>query len=103
MLPCCKVELLPTIANEYISNDCAYEGPSVEVTTHQVGYLVPSSDGICLCDDELTEHEVAIICGTYSIYTGTCTPPFNLYYSQSFFLAYKQEAMWLWFPPPSAC
>ena len=42
------------IAKEYISNDCAYKGPLVEVTSHQVGYLVPSSDGIHLCDDELT-------------------------------------------------
>jgi hypothetical protein len=61
--------IVARIAKEYISNDSAFEGPSVEVTAHQVGYLVPSEDGIRLCDDDLTEHEVAIICGSYSLYT----------------------------------
>ena len=70
--------IVARIAKEYINNDCVYEGPSVEVTTHRVGYLAPSEDGICLCDDDLTEHEVAIICGTYSLYTRMYTPPFNL-------------------------
>ena len=81
--------IITRIAKEFISNDRVYEGPSVEVTAHQVGYLVPSEDGIRLCDDNLTEHEIAIICGTYSLYTGMYTPPFNIYYSQSFLFSAK--------------
>ena len=63
--------IIGRIAKDFISNDRVFEGPSVEVTAHQVGYLVPSEDGIRLCDDELTEHEIAIICGSYSLYSRT--------------------------------
>ncbi|KDR77443.1 hypothetical protein GALMADRAFT_138554 [Galerina marginata CBS 339.88] len=78
--------IVARIAKLHISDECAFEGPSVEVTAHRVGYLMRSEeDGTCLCDDELTEHEIAIICGTYSLYT-----------------PHKQEAVWSWFPPPSA-
>ena len=62
--------IVARIAKEFISNDRVYEGPSVEVTAHRMGYLGPSDNSIHLCDDDLTEHEVAIICGTYSLYTG---------------------------------
>jgi hypothetical protein len=77
------------IAKEFISNDRVYEGPSVEVTAHRVGYLVPSGEGICLCDDDLTEHEVAIICGTYSLYTSKYTTSFILLKSHSFLFSAK--------------
>lgn len=82
--------IVSRIAKEFISNDRVYEGPSVEVTAHQVGYLVPSEDGIRLCDDDLTEHEVAIICGTYSLYTRMYTYSiqyFIVLISQSFFFS----------------
>ena len=94
--------IVARIAKEYISNDRVYEGPSVEVTAHRLGYLVPSDGGICLCDDDLTEHEVAIICGTYSLYTRMYTPHYYFLLFSILRLAYKQEAVCSWFPPPSA-
>ncbi|KAF8178734.1 hypothetical protein BJ912DRAFT_929879 [Pholiota molesta] len=39
------------------------------------------------CDDELTEHEIAIICGTYTMYTGAVV---------------GQTTVRSWLPPPSA-
>ncbi|KDR72080.1 hypothetical protein GALMADRAFT_45163, partial [Galerina marginata CBS 339.88] len=39
-----------------------------------------------LCDDELTDNDIAIICGTYSLYTGI----------------QGQIAVHSWFPPPTA-
>ncbi|KAF8156129.1 hypothetical protein B0H34DRAFT_799189 [Crassisporium funariophilum] len=73
------------IAREYVSKDGVLGGPSIEVTAHRVGYLVPSGDNnVKFCDDQLTANEVAIICGTYSLHT-----------------PYKgQVAVWTWFPPP---
>jgi hypothetical protein len=53
------------------------DGPSIEITAHRVGYLGPSErDDIKYCDDQLTEDEIAIICGTYSLYT--CKITFSL-------------------------
>ena len=62
------------IAKEFLSIDGVLGGPSVEVTAHRVGYLaLPGRDNRRFCDDELTENEIAIICGTYSLYTGKFT------------------------------
>ena len=59
------------IAKEFLSVDGVLDGPSVEVTAHRVGYMAPSgNDSTKFCDDELTDNEIAIICGTYSLYTG---------------------------------
>jgi len=55
------------------------DGPSIEVTAHRMGYLGPSGQGdIKFCDDHLTEDEIAIICGTYSLYTRRISVPFVL-------------------------
>jgi hypothetical protein len=59
------------IAKEFLSVDGVLDGPSVEVTAHRVGYIGPSgNDNTRFCDDQLTDNEIAIICGTYSLYTG---------------------------------
>ena len=59
------------IAKEYLSKDGVLDGPSVKVTAHRVGYIGPSSnDDTRFCDNKLTDNEIAIICGTYSLYTG---------------------------------
>jgi hypothetical protein len=58
------------IAREFLSRDGVLDGPSVEVTAHRVGYIAPGNDNTRFCDDELTDNEIAIICGTYSLYTG---------------------------------
>jgi hypothetical protein len=69
--------ILGRIAKEYLSKDGVLDGPSIEITAHRVGYLGPSeSDDIKYCDDQLTEDEIAIICGTYSLYT--CKISFSL-------------------------
>jgi hypothetical protein len=59
------------IAKEYLSVDGVLAGPSLEVTAHRAGYLGPSGiPEILYCDDELTQNEIADICGTYTLYTG---------------------------------
>jgi hypothetical protein len=59
------------IAKEYISIDGVLDGPSVKVTCHRVGYIALSgNDKTRFCDNQLTDNEIAIICGTYSLYTG---------------------------------
>ena len=59
------------IAKENLSKDGVLDGPSVEVTAHRVGYIAPSgNDNTRFCDDQLTDNEIAIICGTYSLYNG---------------------------------
>ena len=58
------------IAREFLSIDGVLDGPSVEVTAHRVGYIAPSGEKTTrYCDDQLTDNEIAIICGTYSRYT----------------------------------
>ena len=40
-------------------------------TAHWAGYIAPSSnDNTRFCDDQLTNNEIAIICGTYFLYMG---------------------------------
>ena len=58
------------IAREHLSKDGVLDGPSVEVSAHRVGYIASSGDTTQFCDDELMDNEIAIICGTYSLYTG---------------------------------
>ncbi|KAF8876128.1 hypothetical protein CPB84DRAFT_1853052 [Gymnopilus junonius] len=77
--------IIGCIAREYLSMDSALEGPSVEVTAHRAGFIAPSgAHGLSYCDDELTQNEIAIICGTYTLYTSTK----------------GQVAVWSWFLPP---
>jgi hypothetical protein len=58
------------IAKEYLSKDGVLDGPSVEITVHRVGFITPSgNDNTRFCDDQLTDNEIATICGTYSLYT----------------------------------
>jgi hypothetical protein len=92
------------IAKEYLSKDGVLDGPSVEVTAHRVGYIAPSgNDNTRFCDDQLTDNEIAIICGTYSLYTGEFHFFHNIFFSKLFFSAVKgQVAVRSWFPPPAA-
>ncbi|KJA19399.1 hypothetical protein HYPSUDRAFT_143837 [Hypholoma sublateritium FD-334 SS-4] len=83
-----KGGIVGRIAKEYLSVDSVLHGPSVEITTHRVGYFGPVASGDKrYCDDELTAHEIAVICGTYTLYTGTVA---------------GQTTVRSWFPPPSA-
>jgi hypothetical protein len=92
------------IAKEFLSIDGVLDGPSVEVTAHRVGYIAPSgNDDTCFCDDQLTDDEIAIICGTYSLYTGKFHFLHLIFsFLILFFTAAGQVAVWSWFPPPEA-
>jgi hypothetical protein len=91
------------IAKEFLSIDGVLDGPSVEVTAHRVGYIALSGkDNSRFCDDQLTENEIAIICGTYSLYTGKFHFFICIFYIILFFTAMGQVAVWSWFPPPAA-
>ena len=73
------------IAKEYLSKDGVLDGPSVEVTAHRAGFLAPSgNDNTRFCDDQLTDDEIATICGTYSFYTGE----FHFFFISIFFLLF---------------
>jgi len=72
--------IIGRIAKEYLSKDGVLDGPSIEVTVHRVGYIGPSATSHNrFCDDELTDNEIAIICGTYSFYTGKFSILHNIY------------------------
>ena len=63
--------IIGCIAKEFLSIDGVLDGPSVEVTVHQVGYIALSgNDNTRFCDNQLTDNEITIICGTYLLYTG---------------------------------
>ena len=95
--------IIGRIAKEFLSIDGVLSGPSVEVTAHRVGYIAPSgNDNTRFCDDELTDNEIATICGTYSLYTGEFHLSFRIFFSNFHFKATRQVAVWSWFPPPAA-
>jgi hypothetical protein len=72
--------IVARIAKEYLSVDGVLAGPSLEVTAHRVGYLGSSgTTDILYCDDELTENEIAAICGTYTLYTGNLFLIYNVH------------------------
>ena len=75
------------IAKEYLSKDGVLDGLSVEVTAHRVGFLALSgNDNTRFCDDQLTDDEIATICGTYSLYTGE----FHIFFISFFFTFFSQ-------------
>ena len=91
------------IAKEFLSVDGVLDGPSVEVTAHRVGYIALSGkDDSRYCDDQLTANEIAIICGTYSLYSGKFHFFIFIFYIILCLTASNQVAVWSWFPPPGA-
>jgi hypothetical protein len=66
------------IAKQFLSTDGVLDGPSIEVTSHRVGYShISGTSKVQYCDDDLTENEIDIICGTYSLYTSSSFFFFN--------------------------
>ena len=65
--------IIGRIAREFLDADQVLEGPSLEATYRRYGLCVETEDGQHeYCDDDLTEKEIATICGTYIMYTGEC-------------------------------
>lgn len=63
--------ILGRIAEEFLSPSDSLDGPSTEVTRHRRGFFSSGEGGgQCYWDDDLTENEIAAICGTYLIHTG---------------------------------
>ncbi|KAH9474211.1 hypothetical protein JR316_0013484 [Psilocybe cubensis] len=78
--------LVGRIASEFLSVDDGLAGPSKEIIQNRQGFIVPAGDTTwCYCDDQLTENELSIICGTYTLYTATK----------------GQITVKSWFPPPN--
>ncbi|KJA21684.1 hypothetical protein HYPSUDRAFT_140243, partial [Hypholoma sublateritium FD-334 SS-4] len=76
------------IAREFLQPDEVLDGPSVEATFARNGLRVDAEDGENeYWDDDLTEQERAIICGTYVMYTRADG-------------AGDQITKISWFPPP---
>lgn len=62
--------IIGRIAREFLQPDEVLDGPSVEATFARNGLCVDAEDGKNeYWDDDLTEKERAIICGTYIMYT----------------------------------
>ncbi|KAH9475823.1 hypothetical protein JR316_0011383 [Psilocybe cubensis] len=74
------------IAKEYLSTESVLQGPSVELLRNGRGYVAnPEAELLAYCDDGLTEHDIAIIIGSYSLMTD-----FK-----------NQVGVKSWFPPPA--
>ncbi len=63
--------IIGRVAREFLQVDSVLDGPSVEATFARNGLCVDADDDKNeYWDDELSEHERAVICGTYIMYTG---------------------------------
>lgn len=63
--------IIGRIAREFLDTDAVLDGPSLEATYCRNGLCVNAEDGQHeFWDDDLTENEIATICGTYLMYTG---------------------------------
>lgn len=63
--------IIGRVAREFLQPYEVLDGPSVEATFARNGLRVDAKDGENeYWDDDLTEQEMAIICGTYIMYTG---------------------------------
>lgn len=71
------------LAISTLSIDQTLLGPSIATRVHRNGLCVedPQVPGGFLCDDTLTEEELAMICGTYTCYTGMCYVLFFFFFS----------------------
>lgn len=59
------------IARMFLSVDCVFDGPSYAVRRDFFGFACDSEmKGFQYWDDVLTEDDFAIICGSYTVYTG---------------------------------
>lgn len=94
--------ILSRIAQEFLSLDGVLDGPSAEVTVHRTGFVTPAEwEGYSYWDDDLTEHEIAIVIGTYSMYTGEYLFIFNAIVLINLIGNGDQTTIVSWFPPPS--
>lgn len=67
-----KGGIVATIAFSFMGMDDALAGPSAEVDSG-VGFVCHSDeDGVGYMDDEITEHEIALICGINTMYERKC-------------------------------
>lgn len=63
--------ILARLAQEFLSINGVLDGPSAEVTVHKTGFVSPSERReYSYWDDHLSEDEEAVMCGTYTMYTG---------------------------------
>lgn len=59
------------LASESLSHDNALTGPSTVITILKNGYSIHySGNSQELCDDDLSDHELASLSGLYRCYTG---------------------------------
>jgi hypothetical protein len=97
--------ILGRIAREFLSIDTPLDGPSGWAAVDRKGFCIKAENiGYEYWDDELTEDEVAMICGTYKLYTGEDL--FGISYCSTkclpFSLGYGDQIKTVsWFPPPS--
>jgi hypothetical protein len=96
--------IIGRIAKEYLSIDGVLEGPSVEITAHRMGYIAPSgNDKTRFCDDELTDNEIATICGTYSLYTGEFLLFICFFFPSNLFFSGERSSCRVVMVSPSYC
>ncbi|KAH9481134.1 hypothetical protein JR316_0005654 [Psilocybe cubensis] len=95
-----KGGIISRIASEYLGLLSTLEGPSPEIITNKQGFMILLGPNECWADDELTEKELAVLCGTYGMYTGKLTSQLagsqltHLYTARA-----NQTTIVSWFPP----
>ena len=62
--------ILWRIAVQEVSWDDVLRGPSTSTLVHRRGFSVEDGAGNTLWDDELENHDAALLCGCYNCYTG---------------------------------
>lgn len=100
--------IIGRIARECLDADEVLDGPSVEATYCRHGLCVDAEDDKHeYWDDDLTENEIATICGTYLMYTGEFI--LSSVYKVNDFIdnqlipgSGEQTTKVSWFPPPHA-
>ncbi len=85
-----KGGIIGRIAREYLDAERALDGPSREATVFHRGLCVIAEKGeYDFWDDDLTQNEQAIICGTYLMYTGALMKKKNC-----LFLIFGDHRLW---------
>jgi hypothetical protein len=65
--------IVARIARQFLSPEGALDGPSVEATEHRAGFMSASHmRGYQYWDDDLSDREIGVICGSYVLWTGEC-------------------------------
>ena len=91
------------LVREFLSKDAILKGPSIQAKRHRGDvYKSTQHPGHSYWDDTLTQDEIAVICGTYVLYTGKSQQSIVILLANPFFFVGHgaQTSLVTWFPLP---